>query len=249
MENARMKKPVTILLFVLLSIVLTTSTVLAHPTDRSDLNVMSAAKNKSACTSIQDGILAYSAGHYLAGELLSTGFDAYGYNYQARLFKGSYANVYLGAAGFPPYTGDDDTYLNANPEAKNHWAWPYRETELLMKWNDAWLANTDCDGDGKLDRHYGFDSYVGSGAWETNHMRGSYEQEGKTCNEESFTKIIAVPSDATKENGVWYAVDGTEIGPDIWGQFAIIQDLLIDPCDGVHGIQYLSPDHAGFGGW
>jgi hypothetical protein len=48
---------------------------------------------------------------------------------------------------------------------------------------------------------------------------------------------------------VWYNADGTEIGPVIWGSFVIIQQVENDPCAGIHGLQYLSPDHAGFGGW
>lgn len=118
-----------------------------------------------------------------------------------------------------------------------------------MKWNDAWISNQDCDGDGKLDRHYGFSSYIDSGAWETNHMWDSYDDSGATCNWVYFTKIIAVPADADKVAGVWYAIDGTEIGPDIWGEFATIQSVYNDPCADFTGIEYLSPDHAGFGGW
>ena len=66
--------------------------------------------------------------------------------------------------------GDDESYLDENPGAASHWAWPYRSIKLVMKWNDAWLSNMDRDDDGMLDRHYGFSSYIGSGAWETNHM-------------------------------------------------------------------------------
>jgi hypothetical protein len=47
----------------------------------------------------------------------------------------------------------------------------------------------------------------------------------------------------------WYAADGTEIGPVIWGAFAIIQQVENDPCAGIHGLQYASPDHPGLGGW
>ena len=57
--------------------------------------------------SIQEGTLTYAAGHYLAGNPLTAGFDAYGYNYQAHIFKGSYVNVYLGRDGYPPLTGND----------------------------------------------------------------------------------------------------------------------------------------------
>jgi hypothetical protein len=192
------------------------------------------------CTTIQERVLTYSVGHYLAGEPLVVGYDDYGYNYQGHMFKGSYANVYLGGAGFPPYQGDDDAYLAANPAAANHWAWPYRNIQLLMKWNDAWLSNKDCDGDGKLDRHYGYDSYIGSGAWETNHMMGDDDESHWTY----FTKIIAVPEDATLVEGVWYTADGTEIGPEIWGQFATIQEV-----ESGEGATYVSPAGPGVGKW
>jgi len=206
------------------------------------------------CTSIQDGILVYSAGHYLANEPIATGFDIFGYNYQGHMFSGSYANVYLGGAGFPPYEGSDTAYEERllaegyTTTAEGHWAWPYRHVNLVMKWNDAWISNKDCDGDGKLDRYYGFDSYIGSGAWETNHQSGTYvNDEGKECKWVDFVKIVAVPSDAELSGGVWYNADGIEIGPDIWGQFAIIQEVWNDPCQGLHGIYYLSPAGPGFG--
>jgi hypothetical protein len=202
---------------------------------------------KDGCTTIQSGQLTYSPGHYLFGQPLQTGYDSYGYNYQAHMFKGSYFNVYSGGAGFPPYEGDDASYLAENPDAANHWAWPYRSTQLLMKWNDAWLANTDCDSDGLLDRHYGFDSYIGSGAWETNHMWDNYGADGHTCNWDYFTKIVAAPADATLDSGIWYSADGTEIGPVIWGDFVIVQEVYNDPCAGETGLSYNAPAPTGFG--
>ena len=209
-----------------------------------------AMAGKDGCTTIQDGVLTYSTGHYLEGQPLQIGYDPYGYNYQAHMFSGSYANVYLGGYGFPPYEGDDESYLAENPDAENTWYWPYRDIQLVMKWNDAWLSNKDCDGDGKLDRHYGHDSYIGSGAWETNHQWGSYEgEDGKTYKWNYFVKIIAVPSDATMVEGIWYTADGTEIGPVIWGSFAIIQRVYNDQGTGEHGIEYLSPAGPGFGKW
>jgi len=202
---------------------------------------------KSNCTTLQEGVLVYSASHYLAGEPIPVGYDPYGYNYQGHMFKGSFANVYLGGAGFPPYDGNDEEYLAENPTVVNHWAWPYRDTELIMKWNDAWISNKDCDGDGKLDRHYGYPSYIGSGAWETNHQFGTYEDEGKNCKWNYFCKIVAVPADAVKTDGIWYTSEGSEIGPDIWGEFATIQEVSNDTCTGEHGLYYKSPTSAGFG--
>lgn len=47
----------------------------------------------------------------------------------------------------------------------------------------------------------------------------------------------------------WFSAEGTEIGPVIWGSFAIIQQVENDPCAGIHGLQWISPDRAGLGGW
>lgn len=200
---------------------------------------------------IRDGEVLYLAGRYLEGEVVPKGYDPYGYNYFTHMFSGSYFNAYANGAGFPPYEGDDEAYLVDNPTAANHWAWPYRETNLTMKWNDAWLANTDRDLNGELDRHWGFDSYLGSGAWLTNVMSGSYELEVNgeitEIHWNSFTKIIAVPADAVLEDGIWYTANDEEIGSVIWGQFAITQDVYNDPGEAVHGKQYLSPTYPGLG--
>lgn len=182
----------------------------------------SVATADTACTTIQSGELLASD-----GSVIMTGYDDWGYNYQARLFNGYYCDAYRDAA----------------------WCQEYKNDKLSMKWNDAWLSNVDCDGDGELDRHYGYESYIGSGAWMTNHMSGVYEQDGEMCKYTYFVKIVAAPADATLMDEVWYAADGTEIGPVIWGEFAIIQEVSNDSCVGDHGILYLSPDHVGFGGW
>ncbi|MFX1455675.1 MAG: hypothetical protein ACFFDB_09905 [Promethearchaeota archaeon] len=215
------------------------------------------------CITIQDGILTYSLGHYLEGDLLKVGFDIFGYNYQAHQFKGSYANAYLGRPGYglPPYEGDDEAYYQKLVD-KGYYVdvsaaeagmavisyWEYRDIKLLMKWNDAWLSNKDCDGDGTLDRYYGYDSYIGSGAWLTNHQWGTdIDGDGKKYNWNYFVKIVAAPEDAESIDEIWYAADGVEIGPVIWGSFAIIQEVVNDPTTGEHGVSYLSPASPGLG--
>jgi len=201
----------------------TSTAVFADPPTRFDEKGNETAWSNSGCTTIQSGELYTSD-----GRLLTTGYDIWGYNYQAHMFNGGYCDAYRDAA----------------------WCQPYKDVNLTMKWNDAWLSNTDCSDDGLLDRHYGFLSYIGSGAWLTNHQKGSYiDDAGNSCSWEYFVKIIAAPSDAYKLSGVWFASDDTEIGPAIWGDFAIIQQISNDPCYGDHGLDYLSPDHAGFGGW
>jgi len=184
--------------------------------------VPAGAKPKAtACTTIQSGELLRSD-----GVPITTGYDEWGYNYQAHLFNGYYCDAYRDAA----------------------WCQPWAEDHLAMKWNDAWLSNRDCDGDGLLDRHYGYSSYIGSGAWETNHMSGEYVgDDGRTCRWNYFVKIVAAPADAVASGGYWYAADGTEIGPAIWGEFAIVQEVSNDTCTGEHGLLYKSPFGPGFG--
>lgn len=176
---------------------------------------------KFECTTIQNGTLQTSDGN-----LILPGFDMWGYNYQARMFNGFYC----------------DSYRDAE------WCQPYKDVQLSMKWNEAWLSNQDCDNNGLLDRHYGYANYKGSGAWLTNHQSGIYEDnDGEGCFWNYFTKIVAAPLDAQRDGGVWYTPSGKEIGDVIWGEFAVIQEIYNDSCGGEHGVQYLSPNGPGFG--
>lgn len=180
-----------------------------------------AAAEGPECTTIQSGELLASD-----GSVITTGKDDWGYNYQAHLFNGMYCDSYRDAA----------------------WCQPYADVSLAMKWNEAWLSNKDCDGDDLLDRHYGFDTYSGSGAWLTNHQAGTYaDDEGKKCKWTYFVKIVAAPADAYTEAGYWYTADGVEIGEVIWGGFAIVQQVENDACAGLSGLQYKSPAGPGFG--
>lgn len=170
------------------------------------------------CTTIQDGGLVD-----IADNPISTGYDDFGYNYQAHMFNGRYC--------------DYDRVIGGD----------YCDVDLMMKWNDAWLSNMDCDDDGLLDRHYPHASYIGSGAWLTNHQSGKVEVNGKLRKWTYFVKIVAAPSDANADGGFWYTADGIEIGPVIWGSFAIVQQVSNDPSAGEHGVLYKSPAGPGFG--
>ena len=173
------------------------------------------AGKPSDCTTIKDGTLVASN-----GDPLVLGYDEFGYNYQAHMFNGRYCD-YDRVAG-----GD------------------YCDVKLVMKWNDGWLSNMDCDGDSVLDRHRGYASYIGSGAWCTNHQWG-YNDDGTKWT--YFVKIVAAPADAYEEGGYWFTADGTEIGPAIWGAFAIIQQVINDKVTDDHGLYYKSPASPGFG--
>jgi len=156
-----------------------------------------AAKPSDSCTTIRDGVLTYSAGHYLEGQPLTIGYDIFGYNYQAHMFNGSYANAYLGRYGYPPYEGDDEAYLSENPGVESNWVWPYRNDQLMMKWSDIWLSNKDCNSDGLLDRGGpGGTNSAADGAWLTNHQRG----EDETGNWTYYVKIVAPPGGVVDAN-------------------------------------------------
>ena len=220
-----MKKNMLIIVLVLAALVISTTVVLADKPIKTDAegNEIAWMSSNDSCIKIQSGTLLTSG-----GDVITTGYDQWGYNYQAHMFNGGYC----------------DSYRDAE------WCQPYKDVDLIMKWNDAWLSNVDCDDDGLLDRHYGFTSYIGSGAWLTNHQKGTYVSDsGQTCKWEYFVKIVAAPADANSVDGVWYAADGTEIGEVIWGAFAVIQTVENDACAGIHGMQYISPDHPGLGGW
>ena len=173
--------------------------------------------------------------------MITTGYDEWGYNYEAHIFNGTYCDAYRDAT----------------------WCQAYADDELIMKWNDPWLSNKDCDFDDNLDRHYGYDTYKGSGAWLTNHMAGKVEVNGKLRKWTYFVKIVAVePTDicsapnpttgACPGNGTdapvgYWLRDGVEIGPAIWNEFAVIEVISNDPSAGAHGKLYKSPISPGFG--
>ena len=173
------------------------------------------------CQTIRDGTI-----YGEDGELVEIGFDEWGYNYQAHLFVGGYCDAYEDA----------------------EWCQPYVDVTLVMRWNDAWLSNKDCDGDGYLDRHYGYDSYLGSGALLTNFQKGSYiDEDGKKQRWRYYTKIVAAPLDAYIVDGVWYDADGIEIGPMIWDEFAVVQEVYRDTGNWPpNGVRYKRPFGVGF---
>lgn len=163
-----------------------------------------------SCTSIRDGGLIDSMGNPLV-----LGYDAYGYNYQAHMFNGTYD-------AFDRVLGNDTS--------------DFADDNLIMKWSDAWLANVDCNDDGKLDRGL-IDGDVGgtSLGWLTNQNEGDYfDADGVEQHYTYFAKIV------------WVGPGGS-----LWGQYKIIQEVYNDPAGGFHGLQ-VKVGAPGFGlndGW
>lgn len=119
------------------------------------------------CVSIRDGVLTDSNGN-----LLTMGYDQFGYNYQAHMFNGTYDSVDRKLDG--KYWGSTGDFV---------------DDHLTMKWSNDWLSNQDCNGDGKLDRGTNGISL----GWETNHVEGDYfDADGNVQHYTDFVKIVWV---------------------------------------------------------
>ena len=152
----------------------------------------------AVCTKIQSGILLDANGN-----VITMGYDQYGYNYQAHMFNGLYDN--FSRPPVPVTTGD---------------------VNLIMKWSDDWLANKDCDGDLHLDRGLNGTTATGTSmGWLTNHMEGDcVTAGGDSIHVTYFVKIVWV-GPATSPDP-W-------AGRRIWDEYAVIEEVGEDPSNGV----------------
>jgi len=176
-----------------------------------------AAFEKENCTSIQSGEILD-----YNGDIIQLGFNDAGYNYQAKIYSG-------------------EMY----PESSPGWY-------LEWRWNDAYLSTQDCDGDNLLDFANGQESYRGSGAWTTTKWTKTYtDQDGNRCRVSQFTKFVAVPVDAYVNGDLYYDADGNEIGQVVdatgFEDFARVQLIWNDPCQGINGVDYKAPGPVGLG--
>ncbi|MHC4322257.1 MAG: hypothetical protein ACYST3_08280 [Planctomycetota bacterium] len=194
------------------------------------LAVFFTANFASACSTIQDGTITADDGV----TIITTGYDEFGYNYQAHVFNGRLC--------------DQDRELGGSEVECS--------TDLIIKWNDAWLSNMNCDGDDTLLDRPTDDggTYHGTGAWATNHLFGKVEWpegSGKYKKWSRFRKAVAVPSDAYILEGFWYDTNDTQIGLDLGLGRAMIQDIFNHPDPNLNpdgnGVQYNSPIGPGFG--
>lgn len=191
-----MKNRWFVVILVFCAVLISTSTAQAAKPIQVDSNgnEMSWENSNSSCANIQGGTITDSVGNPL-----STGFDEFGYNYQAHLFNGTYDSVDRKLDG--KYWGSTGDYVDDN---------------LIMKWSDEWLANVDCDGDHKLDRGL-VNGIVGgiSKGWETNLVEGWYDSDGDGTQDAHYTYFAKI---------VWVGVGGS-----LWGQYEIIMDNYQDP--------------------
>jgi hypothetical protein len=149
------------------------------------------------CATIQGGSITDAL-----GTPLSTGYDEFGYNYQAHLFNG-------------PYDGYDRVWGNDTSS--------YADDLLIMKWSDTWLANVDCDFNGKLDRGL-IGNVVGgiSLGWLTNHLEGDYDSDADGIEDAHYVDFVKI---------VW-----TGPGSPLWEQYTIIEEVYNDPVAGMAGL-------------
>ena len=163
------------------------------------ISVPVAAAEAGTCTTIADGVLKDKMGN-----LLVMGFDEFGYNYQAHLFKGV-------DDGFDRVLGNDSS--------------DYADDLLVMKWSDAWLSNMDCNDDGKLDR--GTNGI--SEGWVTNMYNGDYDSDNNGTQDAHytwFTKMVWVGP-----GGTWFGQYEIiqDVGNDPVGGFHGLQEKVQSP--------------------
>lgn len=98
--------------------------------------------------------------------------------------------------------------------------------------------------------------YGDSGTWSSTSGRATKKFE--MCSVSDFVKIVAVSTGSHHDSlvstpygeGMWYESEGgREIGPAIWGDFAVIQEVSRDPCNEFNTMSYRSQIRSGLGNW
>ncbi|MFH4967533.1 hypothetical protein V8G61_04935 [Gaetbulibacter sp. M240] len=158
-----------------------------------------------------------------------TGFDQWGYNWNAHQFNGYLINAYFGdemnenAPWYkkePPFDGNVSEYAQEHPEVLDYPFWIYGDMKLVMHWNESSISS-----DGVYQ-----DPIVDTDAWITFHYSMG---EGETSWSQ-FQKYVAVDSTDElvvyyEENGIpiygeWFSDDGQSVGLFyLWKDRALIQ--------------------------
>ena len=161
--------------------------------------VLTVSPALAQCAKIKDGTIFDKNGN-----LITLGYDQYGYNYQAHMFNGLYENY---SRPIPPVTSSD--------------------VNLIMKWSDEWLSNLDCNGDHKLDRGLNAKTGISTGTsmgWLTNHMEGDCPTaDGGSIHVTYFVKIVYDGGTAC----------GVGLPSCIWSVYTVIEEVGEDPTNGV----------------
>lgn len=103
---------------------------------------------KEAINDLTDSVSAHSSLENPENKL--TGFDQWGYNWNAHQFNGYVINAWFGdevdpAAPWykkePPFDGDVFSYQEAYPEVLEYPFWTYGDMKLVMHWNEAAISS------------------------------------------------------------------------------------------------------------
>ncbi len=160
-----------------------------------------------------------------------TGFDQWGYNWNAHQFNGYLINAWFGdemdpeAEWYkkdPPYNGDWEGYAADHPEVLDYDFYYYGNMTLVMHWNEACISSE------------GVYQYPirDTDAWITFHYKAG---EGKT-RWSQFQKFVAVKSTDVLEVyyadpntgdpvlGEWFSEEGESVGQYyLWPDRALVQ--------------------------
>jgi hypothetical protein len=160
------------------------------------------------CGKIKDGTITDAV-----GAPITLGYDAFGYNYQAHMFNGTYDSSDRSLDG--KYYGDEGDYA---------------DDSLIMKWSDDWLSNSDCNNNGKLDRGLNAKTGISTGTsmgWLINQVEGDYiGTDGDSHHYTYFAKIVY-------DNGAACTAGNPSC---IWNLYSIIEEVYNDPFGGYHGV-------------
>lgn len=196
---------------------------------------------------IEEPLVDLKSGHSGNAEL--SGFDEWGFNWNAHLFQGYALNMLLGDHYFMNwshykkhvYNGEGKEFWNMLVESYTYFPYliPYElfNAKLVCKWNDA-LINKD----GVYPA-----SWLDSDGWIVFNYSG--EAEGKKWS--SMRKLVTACSGDELVNGIWYNEDGEEIGLDalFWNDLIVIQVVNHGdvPSYPFFYQDYNSPNGAGYG--
>jgi len=152
-----------------------------------------------------------------------TGFDEWGFNYQAQLFDGYLINAIFGDPAYAEmehykmmvYDGEDPDFWEKVITDYSYFNYMMPEgllnCKLKMKWNTDLLGK-----DGVYP-----ESWVDSDAWIVFHYSMNTDDQRWT----QVRKLVASKSNYTLMDGFWYDEDGNEVGKQsyYWPDLMIIQ--------------------------
>lgn len=147
-----------------------------------------------------------------------TGFDQWGYNWQAHQFNGYLINAMFGDELYPdapwykkepPFNGDVLAYEESHPEVLEYDFWQYGDMELVMHWNEAMISRDGVyqepilDSDGWITFHY----RKGEGD-----KRWSQFQKFVCAKSTDYKEIYFYDDKGNPVFGEWFSKDDKSIG-------------------------------------